>query len=224
MTLNKRRIGSLAGKHGQRWSSFSFYGPFLSAAIAQGARDNETVAMVMKKAINDGISLKQIDELILQSYLFLGFPAMIEASRILADLSGRSFRPLRLPRKYSKAQCQSWNLNGVKKMRRIYGSFFENLVGYIHSFSPQILGWMVNDGYGKVLSRPGISFDQRELCIVAILTVTGYQNQLRAHIRGAVNVGLEIELIEDVIENCRFFCTAQNVKDAQRILSRTCAA
>ena len=109
-------------------------------------------------------------------------------------------------------------------MRHIYGPHFDGLVRYINSFSPRILGWMVNDGYGRVLSRPGLSFDQRELSIVAILTVTGYQNQLRAHIRGAVIVGLDRDLIEATIQNCHFFCPVKKIKESLKILRRTDAA
>ncbi len=48
---------------------------------------------------------------------------------------------------------------------------------------------MVVEGYGKVLGRPGLSLMMRELCIVAILAVTGASKQLYAHLRGALNVG-----------------------------------
>lgn len=220
--MNIGTIRSLARKHGRNWSLFSFYGPMLSAAIADG--NNSSTETVMKSAIESGISFKQVDEVILQSHLFLGFPAMIEAARILADVRGKKNASIHLPGQYSNIQCKKWNQNGIKKMRRIYGPSFDSLVSYINSFSPQILGWMVNDGYGRVLSRPGISFDQRELCIVAILTVTGYQNQLRAHLRGAINVGLEIELIATVIDNCHYFCSAKNIKKSKKLLKRTCAA
>lgn len=220
--LNKGRIGSLARTHNKRWSLVSFYGPILSAAIAGG--DNKTIEMVMTSTIKSGVDLRMIDEIVLQSHLFLGFPAMIEASRILASLRQPRSASVRLPRGYSEAQCRSWNRDGIKKMRHIYGGHFDSLIRYINSFSPRILGWMINDGYGRVLSRPGLSFDQRELSIVAILTVTGYLNQLRAHIRGAVNVGLDRDLIEATIQNCHFFCPVKKIKDSLKILRQTEAA
>jgi 4-carboxymuconolactone decarboxylase len=48
---------------------------------------------------------------------------------------------------------------------------------------------MVVEGYGKVLARPGLPLVMRELCIVAILAVTGASKQLYSHLRGALNVG-----------------------------------
>ena len=87
------------------------------------------------------------------------------------------------------------------------------------SFSPQILTWMINDGYGQVLSRPGAIFPLRELSVVATLTVTSYVNQLGAHIRGALNVGVEPALISSTMDNCRYFCSQAKIKKARKILA-----
>ena len=48
---------------------------------------------------------------------------------------------------------------------------------------------MVEEGYGKVLGRPGLSVQDRELCIVAQLVGLDVPRQLHSHLRGALNVG-----------------------------------
>jgi 4-carboxymuconolactone decarboxylase len=48
---------------------------------------------------------------------------------------------------------------------------------------------MVVDGYGKVLSRPGLDLVRRELCIVAVCAVAKQDRQLQSHLHGALNVG-----------------------------------
>ena len=48
---------------------------------------------------------------------------------------------------------------------------------------------MLAEGYGKVLGRPGLALEVRELCIVAILAGQDAAPQLYAHLRGALNVG-----------------------------------
>ena len=48
---------------------------------------------------------------------------------------------------------------------------------------------MVVDGYGKVLSRPGLDLVRRELCIVAVCAVARQDRQLQSHLHGALNVG-----------------------------------
>jgi alkylhydroperoxidase/carboxymuconolactone decarboxylase family protein YurZ len=193
-----------------------FYGPFLSAAIA--GRDEAAMRLIMKTALDDFIPAAMIDEIILQSHLFLGFPAMIEAARIFAAVNPQHHNRDYLPEPYSADECRDWNRDGLEKIRSIYGPAFDRLVHYINSFSPRILTWMINDGYGQVLSRPGASFALRELSVVATLTVTSYVNQLGAHIRGALNVGVDSGLIGRTMDNCRYFCSRAKIRAARKIL------
>ena len=51
---------------------------------------------------------------------------------------------------------------------------------------------MVQEGYGKVLGRSGLSLVERELCIVALLAVLDVPKQLYSHLRGALNVGAHV--------------------------------
>lgn len=195
-----------------------FYGPFLSAAIA--GRDDAAARLIMTMALDDDVSPRSIEEIILQSHLFLGFPAMIEAARIFAEVTGDGGKADGLPGAYSGKDCRDWNRQGTAKIKHIYGPAFDRLVGYINSFSPQILTWMINDGYGQVLSRPGAAFPLRELSVIATLTVTSYENQLGAHIRGTLNVGVKSALIRKTMRNCRFFCTGDNIRTAVHILDK----
>ena len=59
----------------------------------------------------------------------------------------------------------------------------------MRGLSPDLADWMILEGYGKTLSRPGLGVVERELCVVAILTATRMWRQLRSHAIGAVNVG-----------------------------------
>jgi 4-carboxymuconolactone decarboxylase len=209
----RRLSQSLDGDHGIEY----FYGPFLSAAIA--GRDDAATRLVMSMALEDGVPARSLEEIILQSHLFLGFPAMIEAARIFADVAGKDRKGNNLPGAYSERDCRDWNRKGTAKIKHIYGPAFDRLVRYINSFSPQILTWMINDGYGQVLSRPGASFSLRELSVIGTLTVTSYENQLGAHLRGTLNVGVEPALIRKTIRNCRFFCSDDNIRTAIHLLN-----
>jgi 4-carboxymuconolactone decarboxylase len=48
---------------------------------------------------------------------------------------------------------------------------------------------MIVEGYGKILSRPGLELRLRELCIVAACVATGQDRQLHSHLHGALNAG-----------------------------------
>lgn len=55
---------------------------------------------------------------------------------------------------------------------------------------------MVNEGYGKVLGRPGLPLVTRELCIAALLAALDAPRQLYSHLRGALNAGAPREAVE----------------------------
>jgi 4-carboxymuconolactone decarboxylase len=59
---------------------------------------------------------------------------------------------------------------------------------------------MIVDGYGKVLSRPGVDLRTRELCVVAACAVSGQQRQLHSHLHGALNAGASAGEIGGVLE------------------------
>jgi 4-carboxymuconolactone decarboxylase len=216
-SLDDKRLRQLAQRFDGRLGQAYLYCPLLSAAMA--AKDEKAIRLIMQWALDSNISNRTINEIILQSHLFLGFPAMIEASRLFAELNHRKHNRNHLPTAYNSKMCRAWNNDGLKKIRKIYGTAFDRLVSYINSFSPQVLTWMINDGYGQVLSRPGASFKLREISVVATLTVTSYKNQLSAHIRGALNLGVQPDLIERTINNCRFFCRSANIRSALEILT-----
>jgi 4-carboxymuconolactone decarboxylase len=59
---------------------------------------------------------------------------------------------------------------------------------------------MIVEGYGKVLSRPALDLPRRELCIVAACAASKQDRQLHSHLHGALNVGVEPDVIEATID------------------------
>ena len=53
--------------------------------------------------------------------------------------------------------------------------------------------------FGKVWSRPALSLRERSLITLAILVVSRFHDQLKAHMRYALNVGVSQEEILEVI-------------------------
>jgi 4-carboxymuconolactone decarboxylase len=59
---------------------------------------------------------------------------------------------------------------------------------------------MITEGYGKVLSRPGLDLPRRELCVIAACAAAGQARQLHSHLRGAQNVGAPPEWVTDTLD------------------------
>jgi len=148
-----------------------------------------------------------IEEVILQSYLFAGFPRALNAMR-----EWRRLVPVnRSASDAGEAQdLARWRADGEVTCRAVYGEMYERLRTNIRALHPALDEWMIVDGYGKVLSRDVLDLSRRELCIVAACAASGQDRQLHSHLHGALNVGIApgvveaaLDAIADLIsENC----------------------
>ena len=173
----------------------------IAGAIA-GSPEGQ-VRTVMSDAL-DSVDPIAVEEIILQSYLFAGFPRALNAARAWRAASERP-----APADDSEAQIANldmWRELGERTCRIVYGDSYERLRENVRELHPALDEWMIVDGYGKVLSRPGVDLRTRELCIVAACAVAGQQRQLHSHLHGALNsgatpgdVGLVLDALADLI-------------------------
>jgi 4-carboxymuconolactone decarboxylase len=165
----------------------------VSAAIA--ALDEQALRVVMETAAANTESAL-VEEVILQSYLFAGFPRALNAARVW-----RTF--LSAPAKQTledSGGLDDWRRRGEETCATVYGDAYERLRENIRALHPLLDEWMIVDGYGKVLSRPGLDLATRELCIVAACAASGQQRQLHSHLRGALNAGVSADTVEQVLD------------------------
>lgn len=175
---------------------------FLSASIANGKES--TIKEVLRYLREKRFDRTAIYETILQSYLFLGFPRMIEAGIFHYEVFGD--RPECHQGEFNavtSSESEQWFENGVELCRKVYGKNYERLKKRFNEISPEIFRWMVIEGYGKVLTRPGLNSIERELAEVAALIVDCRERQLLSHVIGSIHVGAGIELIRAVSEDIR---------------------
>ncbi|MFH2048963.1 MAG: hypothetical protein ABIJ12_05925 [bacterium] len=173
-----------------------------SAAVAKA--DHSILESVINMAGKNNISSKQLYEIILQSYLFVGFPRMIEAADHLNSIIGIDGGHLRLTPVSSK-ESEKWFVEGQKLCQKVYGEKYDILRKRVESFAPEIFRWMIYEGYGKVLSRPGLNIVDRELAIISCLIVELRERQLYSHLIGALNVGADKKLVIQVVEDTEIF-------------------
>ncbi|MGD9601518.1 MAG: carboxymuconolactone decarboxylase family protein [Gammaproteobacteria bacterium] len=89
---------------------------------------------------------------------------------------------------------------GKETLARVTGASGAKVVEGLQDIAPELGRWIVEWGYGQVVSRPQLDLRTRELVTVGALTALGFaQPQLKAHINGALNVGCKPEEIVEVI-------------------------
>jgi 4-carboxymuconolactone decarboxylase len=182
----------------------------LAAAVAAGdeMRCEETA-----RALSRRVQRQVAEEIVLQTYLFAGFPAAINGftalERVWPREEARGPRepvagpphddapPAAAPqaRGEADADCRAWRERGELLCARIYGPWYSRLRARMRRLSPELDEWMVVEGYGKTLSRRGPGPAVRELCAVAALAALGAVRQLEAHLEGARRMGAAEELI-----------------------------
>lgn len=74
-----------------------------------------------------------------------------------------------------------------------------NAYGLWKQFAPDLAPHLSMFYTGRLYAREVISQKQRELCAVAVLTVLHMPEELRAHIKAAMNVGATTEEIAEVM-------------------------
>lgn len=163
------------------------------------ATDNQgQVRRSFELARQQGIDRAELYEIVLQSYLFLGFPRMLNAAETLHAVWPETAEGKRA-RQVETTDPEAWMKRGDRLCREVYADLYQPLKRKVESFAPDIFYWMVLEGYGKVLSRPGLTMAERELSIIAFLIIDHRPRQLHSHLRGALNCGTPAEQIRQVV-------------------------
>ena len=190
----------------------------LAAAIA-GA-DEATTRRVIDETTGS-VEPALVDEVILQSYLFAGFPRTLNAARMWRAASG-----VRAPlddESASAGDIKEWERMGEETCATVYGSSYEMLRRNVRELHPALDAWMITDGYGKVLSRSALDLKRRELCVVAACAAAGQQRQLHSHLHGALNCGASPEEISATLAALTDLVDPKDIKQYQALLGRVVA-
>jgi 4-carboxymuconolactone decarboxylase len=167
----------------------------LAAVIASG--DDATIRAQLTESA-PRVRPDWIEELILQSYLFAGFPRALNAMREWRRLSDRVAPPADAATGLD--QTAEWTARGEETCRVVYGGFYERLRHNVRDLHPALDRWMIVEGYGKVLSRPALDLARRELCVVAACAVTRQDRQLHAHLHGALHAGAAPVAVDQTLD------------------------
>ncbi len=162
------------------------------AAVTDNVEHLRTVTRLFVRSADDARALY---EALLQSYLFAGFPVALESLAVL----DQEVRHLIHDHVWPEAEAYDVDVfrsRGEVLCEQIYTGVYERMMERLQAITPDLSDWMIVEGYGKTLSRPGLDVVTRELCNVAILAVLRHRNQLVSHVRGSLNVGATITDLE----------------------------
>lgn len=159
----------------------------IGAAVAEG--DPARLKAALDPAMRSGVTADDVEEILLQTHLFAGYPRAIEAFRAWAEwLAERDLERGRIV--IEPEDVAEWRGRGEALCRRIYAGSFATLQARLARLHPALADWTLVEGYGKVLGRPGPDAARRELAAVGALIGLAAERQLASHLKGALHVGV----------------------------------
>lgn len=192
----------------------------LSAAIADG-----TVTLIesrVAEARHAGVSSRAIDELVLQSVLTVGWPrALVAAGACRSDIANEAFDR---SDDLDYDRHAEWTARGEATCRIIYGDHYDKLRTNVRQLHPALEAWMITEGYGRTLSRPGLDLKSRELCTVAQTAVLRTPRQLHSHLLGALRAGASTDEITATLNCARSLLSPSDWDDVMVLWNRVRSA
>ena len=171
----------------------------------------------LRAALRDAVEAAdpvQVEEVLLQAYLFAGYPASLNGFRLWREAGGGpASEPI-------ADEPELWAERGQEVCRRVYAGQYERLRANVAALHPDMERWMLNEGYGKVLGRPGLDLAMRELCIAALLATMDVEPQLYAHLRGALNAGATEEDVETALREAGRGTSPERSRAAREVWAR----
>jgi 4-carboxymuconolactone decarboxylase len=142
-----------------------------------------------------------MDELLLQSVLMVGWPRALNAFTLWRQAGLPPADTAEDGADYSL--LAEWQARGEAVCREVYGKNYSRLRENVRALHPILDVWMVTEGYGKTLGRPGLDLARRELCVAVQVAYQGAERQLHSHLRGALNAGASGTAVTEALELVR---------------------
>ena len=106
---------------------------------------------------------------------------------------------------------------GLATRTQVMGeAFVEAAFANATPFTAPLQEHITRAAWGDVWQRPGLDLKTRSLITVAMLTAMGKQNELKGHVRGALNNGATVAEIQEVLLHATVYCGVPTAVEAFR--------
>ena len=170
------------------------------------AGDLQNLLTALNKALDNKMTINEINEILIQSYAYCGFPRSLNAistfinvvkerkAKGIKDIQGQS--PKVLTSKDNKGEI------GTKTREELAGG---EVKAAWQTFAPGIEQYLLEHLFADIFARGVLNHQERELATVSFLSVIkGAEPQLKAHISMAKNTGLSNEKLDYAVRYSQF--------------------
>ncbi|MBF7730285.1 carboxymuconolactone decarboxylase family protein [Pseudomonas sp. N040] len=106
---------------------------------------------------------------------------------------------------------------GLKTRREVMGdAFVDRALGNATEFTQPLQDYVSEHGWGAVWTREGLERKTRSLITLAALTALKCPQELKGHVRGALNNGCTVAEIRETLLHCAVYAGIPAAVDAFR--------
>ena len=200
----------------------------VSIAAYTAAGDLDGLSDAIAEGLDNGLTVNEIGEVLLQSYAYAGFPCALNGTATLAAvLEERQAAGIRDPYGVEPdsipADADKYEL-GVANLGTLMGFPLNQQKADSNGYSDAMDAFLKEHLFADIFERDTISFADRELTTVAILSsLDGTASQLFFHMSAAMNVGLSEEQMWNLVEIIREKISSERADEAAGVLDQIIA-
>lgn len=174
----------------------------ISSCVAKG--DLEKLKPALQAALDDGLTINEMKEVLVHLYAYTGFPRSIQGlitflsvvderkAAGITDETGKTASPIdQSGDKYER---------GAKVLEKLTGIPYSTPTSGYGAFSPEIDTFLKEHLFADIFERDVLSFQDREITtIAALLSLGGVDRMLRGHMGIALNIGISEAQLTDLL-------------------------
>jgi 4-carboxymuconolactone decarboxylase len=107
--------------------------------------------------------------------------------------------------------------DGLQVRKQVMGdAFVEKAFANADDFTQPLQEYITRNAWGTVWCREGLDKRTRSLVTLSMLTALGRTQELKGHVRGALNNGASVDEIREVLLHATVYCGVPLAVDAFR--------
>jgi len=107
--------------------------------------------------------------------------------------------------------------DGLRMRRQVMGDdFVDAALARADAFSLPLQDFVTRNAWGTVWCRDGLDLKSRSFVTLAVLTALGRSEEIKGHVRGALNNGATLDEIREVLLHASAYCGVPLAVDAFR--------
>jgi 4-carboxymuconolactone decarboxylase len=96
---------------------------------------------------------------------------------------------------------------GLQMRKHVMGeAFVEKAFTNLDAFTEPLQEFVTRNAWGTTWCRDGLDLKTRSLLTISMLTALGRANEIKGHVRGAVNNGASMQEIQETLLHSAVYC------------------